>query len=184
MKNSITFPGTVLATSEEGAASRGTFDSDGTIISTVAGKSGIDSTTYDISVTPFKQVTPLRAGDLVKGLVHDIYDTVALVEFLPVGNKDRKAVSNRMAYLRISEVSRDYVENFRDVLRIGDVILARVKEVKPLGIYLSIIDRDLGVIAAKCTYCRRELAETGRGLVCPNCGSREQRKVAVAAAKV
>lgn len=170
-------PGQQLAVSEEAVASAGTYEADGAICAAVAGKVRLDPQNYAVSVSPAKRLSALAAGDRVTGLVHDVYDTVALVEFLPQeGVGERKAYYNRFAYLRISEIEKGYVESFRDVLRIGDVIAARVKEVKPLGIYLSIIDSELGVIKARCTVCRHVLKQSGSLLSCPNCGNKESRK--------
>lgn len=158
MPSNLVLPGQQVAVSEEGEAQAGTIESDGAVVATVAGSVFIDPQNYGISVKAARPLSSLRPGDRVTGLVHDIYDTVALVEFLPdASGPERKAYHNRFAYLRISEVSRSYVESFRDVLRIGDVVAARVKEIKPLGIYLSIMDRDLGVVKARCTVCRRDL---------------------------
>jgi exosome complex component CSL4 len=184
MNPEFVVPGQQIAVSEEGEAAQGAMESDGIIYATVPGNKVIDPQTYAISVKSKMPLVPLKEGDLVNGIVHDIYDTVALIEFEPVANGDRKSYTNRFAYLRISEVSREYIENFRDVLRIGDVMVAKVKEIKPLGIYLSIIDSKLGVVKARCSQCRHVLVNTGRIMECPNCRNRETRKMAITASKV
>jgi len=180
LDSKLVYPGQQIAVSEEGEAASGAMESDGAVYATVAGNVIIDPQTYAISVKSAHPLVPLREGDVVNGIVHDIYDTVALIEFEPVPtNGERKCYTNRFAYLRISEVSKGYVENFRDVLRIGDVLVARVREIKPLGIYLSIMDSNLGVVKAKCTLCRHELRNTGQVMECPNCKNREGRKMAL-----
>ena len=182
MSSKFVLPGAALAVSEEGVAAAGTAEADGVIYSTIAGEPVTDPQTYSITVRARKALSPLKQGDDVFALVHDIYDTVSLVEFLPIaGSNERKSSYNRFAYLRISDVSRDYIENFRDVLRIGDVIRARVKEIKPLGIYLTVNSPELGVVKARCTVCRKPMQISGQLLSCPNCKSREQRKCAVKA---
>lgn len=184
-KSKLVYPGQQIAVSEEGEAAAGAVESDGAVYATVAGKVVVDPQTYAISVKSPRSLVPLREGDIVNGLVHDIYDTVALVEFEPVAaNGERKSYTNRFAYLRISEVDRGYVENFRDVLRIGDMIVARIREIKPLGIYLSIMDSSLGVVKARCSACRREMKNTGRMMECPNCRNRETRKMAINASRM
>ena len=181
MPSGLVVPGQQIAVSEEGVAAAGATEADGIIYSTVVGRTFVDPHTYAISVKkPQRALVSLKEGDLVRGLVHDIYDTVALIEFLPLeAPHERKAYTNRFAYLRISEVSRNYVENFRDVLRIGDFLVAKVKEIKPLGIYLSIMDPKFGVVKARCGYCRREMKRAGRVMACPNCNNREPRKMAL-----
>ncbi|MEW5955583.1 MAG: exosome complex RNA-binding protein Csl4 [Candidatus Micrarchaeota archaeon] len=171
-------PGEFLAVSEESVGGQGTFEEkDGRIYSAVAGRKAADSRARSVSVQAQVNVRPLAAGDYAYGLVHDLYEMVALVEFSPVSRKgERIASHNNYAYLRISEVQRGYTERFRDWLRIGDVIKARVKEITSLGIYLTIADADLGVVKAFCTQCKHELEPRGRVMVCPACGNKEQRK--------
>ena len=53
---------------------------------------------------------------------------------------------------------------------------ARIKEIKPLGIYLTVIENDLGVLRAFCSQCRREMLFTARGFYCKACESGEDRK--------
>lgn len=184
MKPEFVVPGQQIAVSEEGEASTGAMEHDGAVYATIAGNKFIDPQTYAISVKSPRLLVPLKEGDVVNGIVHDIYDTVALIEFEPITpNGERKCYTNRFAYLRISEVSKAYIENFRDVMRIGDILVARVKEIKPLGIYLSIIDSSLGVVNARCSACRHELKNTGRIMECPNCKNRETRKMAITTSK-
>ncbi len=175
-------PGDFIAVSEEFAASDGTLEEkDGKIIATRVGISRLDAKGRSASVVPFSATVSLAAGDLVYGKVQDLYDSVALVQFEPVVEKKHfKAASNTYAYLRISEVQRGFVENFRDVLRIGDYVRANIKEVTKMGIYLTIAAPDLGVVKAFCSRCRNPLSFRGRILVCPSCGSKEERKTAQA----
>ncbi len=93
----------------------------------------------------------------------------------------RKAIGSTYAYIRITELVRGggYVRNFREHIKIGDLLLARVIEVNPLGTYLSIADEGLGVLKANCSLCRGHLSERGRILVCNGCGNKESRKLAI-----
>ncbi len=178
----LVIPGDFIAVSEEFAAAEGTIEEkDGKITATRVGRSRLDPRSRSASVAPFAATVPLKAGDLVYGKVQDLYDTVALVQFEPVVEKKRfKAASNTYAYLRISEMQRGFVESFRDVLRIGDYVRARIKEVTKMGIYLTVSAPDLGVVKAFCSRCRNQLSFRGRILVCPACGNKEERKTAQA----
>lgn len=167
----IVLPGESLASTEEFEGRQGTREApDGMLVSTVAGKLEKDASRRSVAVKAFKRVRRLMPGDLVYGKVHNVYAKVALVQFQPAS--PGVASARTYAYLRVSELSRDYARNFGDYIRIGDLIRARVKEVKELGSYLTIADGDLGVIKPVCTRCRHEL----RGLECPRCGSKERRK--------
>lgn len=176
----LVMPGDAIAFSEEFASSDGTFEEkDGRVIASRLGRSRLDPKGRTASVYSLRATIPLKAGDLVYGKVQDLYDTVALVQFEPVPEKGVfRAASNTYAYLRISEVQRGFVENFRDVVRIGDFVRARIKEVTKMGIYLTMMAPDLGVVKACCSNCRKTLSFRGRILVCPHCGSKEERKTA------
>ncbi len=179
-KEGFVVPGDSIAFSEEFASGEGTFEEkDGSVVATRMGKASLDAKARSASVSSLVSTVPLKAGDLVYGKVQDLYDTVALVQFEPAPEKGiYRAASNTYAYLRISEVQRGFVENFRDVLRIGDFVRARIKEVTKMGIYLTMMAPDLGVVKAFCSNCRNPLSFRGRILVCPNCGSKEERKTA------
>ncbi|MFQ5405706.1 MAG: exosome complex RNA-binding protein Csl4 [Candidatus Micrarchaeia archaeon] len=180
MVSRIVFPGECVAVSEEFAAERGTVETkDGKILSVCVGNAVLDSNKRSAGVKCAKLAERLSAGDLVYGSVQDVYDSVSLVRFQPVEeNGVFKASSRTYAYLRISEIQRGYVESFRDVLKIGDYIRARVKEITPLGVYLTVMDVDLGVVRAHCSKCRAHLQERGRLFVCFACGFKETRKAA------
>lgn len=168
-----------MATAEESLGGEGTFEEDGKIFSSSAGPQVNDSRSHSVGVASEGEVRMLREGDLVYAMITDLFDMVAAVKFQPAEIRGvRIGASSNSAYLRIPEIQRGYTEQFRDFIRIGDVIRARVKEVKPLGIYLTMVDQDLGVIKAFCSQCRTQLELRGRLLSCPNCGNKESRKLA------
>ncbi len=174
----MTLPGEVLGVSEEFVAGPGTVEEDGKIIAIAAGEGKTDALEHKLWVDARKIARPLAPGDPVYGIVQDLYESIALVEFqaMPQGG-ELPSSESRMAFVRISELDDGYVERLRDYLRIGDVIRARVLEVKALGIYLTLKDRELGVLRAFCSVCREEMRLQGREFACPQCGSREPRKL-------
>ena len=174
---SLKVPGDFLAASEEYVSAEGTVEGANGIFAATVGNAVLDPSTHKASVQPVKAARPLRAGDLVYGLVQDVYDTVSLVEFAPEKVDGRTpGFDNRMAYVRISEVKQGYVEHFGDWLRIGDYVKARVLEVAKLGTYLTIKDAELGVVRAMCSRCKVDLVLNEGAGNCPQCGRTEQRK--------
>lgn len=99
----------------------------------------------------------------------------------PFQSKERRAIGATYAYMRITELVRGggYVKNFRQHIKIGDILKARVIEVNPLGTYLSIAEDGLGVLKARCSSCHLDLAQRGRLLICEECGNKENRKLAI-----
>ncbi|MBI4360302.1 exosome complex RNA-binding protein Csl4 [Candidatus Micrarchaeota archaeon] len=170
----LSIPGDQLAIVEEFQPGFGAFEEEGIVYASIPGTAKMENAVAKVENQ--KAVRALARGDLVYSIVRNVYDQVALLEFQSV---PYRAATNTYAYMRIAHVQRGFTEHFRDVFRIGDFVRARVHEVKPLGIYLTMADADLGVVRAFCASCRHELPVTKRDLTCKNCGRRQQRKIAL-----
>ncbi len=174
-EQSVAIPGQQLAVVEEFEPAFGAFEEDGKVYASIIGSAKTEA--HQASVTNPKAITHLQRGDLVVAVVRDVYDSIALLEFQPT--KPRAAFST-YSYIRIANVQRGYTESFRDVFRVGDFVKAKIHEVKPLGIYLTMAEPGLGVIRAFCASCRKEIQpnESGQDIQCKNCGRRQNRKLA------
>jgi exosome complex component CSL4 len=170
-------PGEQLAFEEEYIGGKGTFTEKGVIYSSIKGEKIEDSKSRMVSVKG-KCFELIRPGDVVVGTVSTISKQMASVEYVTPENKFKSYPSIR-TFLRISELSTDYAESMRSYITIGDIIKARVIEIKTLGIYLTIKQPELGVVRTFCTNCRSELTMRGRLLVCSECGAKQQRKMAL-----
>ncbi len=170
----FSYPGQVLATSEEAVPSKGTVEEDGVIYSSVVGITDLKGGAAAVSNPRTPRL--LKKGDVIDGRIEDLFDQVALISFVP---SEKGVVSNAdRAFLRISEVmgrAGGFVENFHEFLKIGDLVRARVIEVTPLGVYVSIAEKGFGVVKAFCGSCKGELDSQ---LHCGNCLRRERRKMA------
>ena len=173
----IVLPGQQLGYSEEFLAGSSAFEQDGVIYAEVAGRLKDDAATHSIGVESRKTIRPVKAGDTVYGLIESLMDTIAIVRFYAMPQGGVTPVSHTdSAYLRVSEIMPGYVENIRDYLRTGDIIRARVLEVKPLGTYLTLKGREYGVLKAFCSRCRAEMLYDGSQFTCSKCFRRERRK--------
>jgi len=171
-KKSLVVPGEALAYAVEYVGGKNIVElEDGQLYPERVGTKTVNEEDRSIEVKSEKTARIVKPGDLVYAKVYKIFDQMTLLEFQPV--EKGLGGERTFAYLRISELSRGYAENIRDYLRTGDYIKARVKEVKPLGIYLTMKDDDLGVVRAFCSRCRAELTEDGK---CPECSRTETRK--------
>ncbi|MBI5036933.1 exosome complex RNA-binding protein Csl4 [Candidatus Micrarchaeota archaeon] len=163
----VVMPGHLFGAAEEFETGKGTFEEGGYVYASVVGEDKNEKNKAELESR--MAVKPLKQGDLVYAKVKDIYDQIALLQFQPA---ERRAARSTYSYIRIGEVQRKYTENFRDAIRIGDYVKAEVKEIKPLGIYLTMAAPHLGVVRAFCSGCRTEL-ENGN---CPSCKRIERRK--------
>ncbi len=178
----ITVPGEFAAITEEIAPGDNTFEDNGSIYASGIGVPVIDTKKRTLSVQQFKNVKPLARGDVVIAMVADIYESAAQTHIISVennnaeSNKERTAIPDKVAFIRISEIQQGYVEQLRDHIRIGDVLRAEVIDVTDLGTNLSISSPEFGVIDARCSRCRGETTRAGSTFTCNDCGSKEQRK--------
>ncbi len=173
-------PGDFLADIEESVGGANTFEEEGHVYAASQGVRRDDAAARVVGVQADTTVRLAGGGDLVYGRVRDIFEAMASIEIQAVESRSRRPVVNdSVAYLRISEVQRGYLERFRDVIRIGDMVRARVVQTSPLAVYVSIKDPDLGVVRAACSRCRAWMDYHSNFFLCPECGSREERKTPV-----
>ncbi len=173
----FTVPGELLGIEEEVLGDEQTFNENGEIFAAVSGEKKVDG--REAHVVPKKSVRMLRKGDEVYGVVEDLYDTVALIVIGGENGNSRTAIGSSYAYLRISEIMKGYfVKSFREYLKIGDIVKARVIDIQNLGTYLTFSETQLGVVKAYCSLCRSDMKKNGPLFVCTECGNRETRKTA------
>ena len=76
----------------------------------------------------------------------------------------------------ITKVKQAYTSSISENMRLGDVVRARVVQVRP-SLQLSTAGAELGVVKARCTKCRSFLIKEGGKLYCGECGALEHRKL-------
>ena len=178
MTDKIVMPGDQLSTSEELLPGDGTFDDNGIIRAARVGKYIVNEKYKRAEVKPLTS-TPviIRKGDIVIARVESVRSSMIIATAVHVVGKNRAVSGDTNATLRVSEISRGYVKDPSTGFSPGDVIRAKVTQVKP-SIQLATKDRDLGVIKAVCPKCRHQLSWKGNTLECSNCFNKEKRKAA------
>ncbi len=172
-------PGDFLATPEEFLPGEGAHEENGKVYSSSVGIVLLDVRTRKVSVFSRTKTLPiLKPGDLVIGRIEEVRDQFATV-FLccMLGKEDRELPPPRLGILHISKVQRGFVKDLSSLFRAGDVIKAKVLEVRPESVHLTVQDRALGVIYALCSKCRKPLDREDTKLKCPSCGNVETRKL-------
>src|SRR3972149_10250587 len=97
----------------------------------------------------------------------------------PVGavhGRARQLSGEAEGTIHISNVSEAYTEDIRDMFRLGDIIRAKVIQVKP-PLQLTTAEPILGVVRAMCSQCRGPLEVRERDLFCLRCERAERRKI-------
>lgn len=174
----IVMPGEQVSTSEELLPGDGTFEEDGLIKSSRFGIYKVDTKNRRATVQPLTS-TPVsvKRGDIVLANVGMVRSNMVIADVFHVIGKKRAISGDRNATLRVSEISNGYTKDPATEFAPGDIIRAKVTQIKP-SLQLATKDRDLGVIKASCSKCRQPLINKGKSLECKNCNNTERRKLA------
>jgi exosome complex component CSL4 len=173
----VVLPGEELAVSEEYLAGEGTFEDDGHIRAATLGELDLDPRERVARVRAFNPPVEVRVGDLVIAEIRSWRESMASLRVLKVEGRDRTVSGNTDASLHISKISNKYTESIGREYRLGDIIRAKVIQLKP-SIQLDTSGKELGALLSRCIQCRRPLEKRGRQLYCEACDRTEYRKTA------
>jgi len=177
-KSKIVLPGDEVSTSEELLPGDGTFEEDGIIRASRVGSYFVDQKNKRAIVKPLTSIpVEIKKGDIVLAKIISIRSNMVIADVFHVIGKNRPISGATDGTIRVSEISRAYVKDPATEYAPGDIVRAKITQVKP-SLQLATKDRDLGVIKAICTKCRHPLSIKGNILECNNCNNRERRKTA------
>jgi exosome complex component CSL4 len=174
----IVMPGEQLSTSEELLPGDGTFEEEGIIRSSRVGIFKIDERHKRARVKPLTN-TPveIKKGDVVLAIVNSVRSNMVIADVIHIKGKNRQISGDTNGTLRVSEISTGYVKEPSTEYAPGDIIRAKVTQVKP-SLQLDTKDRYLGAIKSICAKCRYPLIIKGSYLECSNCKNKEKRRIA------
>lgn len=170
-------PGEFIGTEEEFVPSGGTYVEGESIRSSTAGV--LSDSNRSLSVGRHNLLGIMSPGTIVLGRVENIVEPIALVSVLAQeGQNARFAQLPDNCVLHASRIKDGFVKNVRDELRIGDIVRAKISEIRQGEIHISTEGEQLGVVKAYCIKCRNPLALSSGVLSCSSCGNKENRKLA------
>lgn len=178
MKHHITFPGDKIAVVEEFIPGIGTYDAEGVIFSEYIGHVLKDKINKIITVKPIsdKPIIP-REGSIVTGTVVSYQERMASIDIFMIDSK--KIYPPYGSILHISNSSGKYERVMNDVCKTGDIVKAKVIDIKNRVPLLSTHEPEFGVIKAFCSRCGEPLKLKINILHCSNCDNNETRKIAI-----
>jgi len=178
-KDKLVLPGEKVSTSEELLPGNGTFEEDGIIRANRVGIYTVDEKHRQAVIKPVTSVPiELRRGDIVLAEVGSVRSSMIIANVFHVIGKKRAISGDTNGTLRVSEISQSYVKDPATEFSPGDIIRAKVTQVKP-SVQLETKDGNFGVIKGLCSKCRHALIRKGGILECENCKNKEKRKLAV-----
>jgi hypothetical protein len=110
-------------------------------------------------------------------VVDDIRGMMATATIQAIHGRSRQISGEAGGTIHISNVSEDYTEDIHDKFHLGDIVRAKVIQVKP-SVQLTTAEPNLGVVKAICSVCREPLELRGQDLYCPRDERTERRKIA------
>ena len=177
-KDKIILPGEQVSTSEELLPGEGTFEEDGIIRAARVGTYYVDEKHRRAIIKPLTSIpVELKKGDIVLAGVASVRSNMVIAEVIHIIGKNRPISGDTNGTLRVSEISNGYVKDPATEFAPGDIIRAKITQVRP-SVQLATKDRDLGVLRALCSKCRQPLLKKGNMLECDNCRNKEKRTTA------
>ncbi|RLF50111.1 MAG: RNA-binding protein [Thermoplasmata archaeon] len=170
-------PGDIIGTIEQFSPGKGTYEMNGNIYSAIMGRVIVNRAKMEVWIKPFKTLPVLKRGDIVYARVIGIREFGIVVRILKIEGINREICGDTEGYIHVSKISREFVDDPRKTMRIGDIIRASVIQGRPV-VQLTTSARHLGVVLALCTKCRRPLTRKGHRLYCTRCRRYEDRKIA------
>ena len=174
------YPGLLVGTEEEYEPGEGTYLENGQIYSLLFGKKEIKN--RKITIKQERKLINFFVGQKVIGRVDYIIEPIAIVKVIDDRtNKDYRFIyTGENFVLRIENIKRGYIKRVSDEYKVGDIIKAKIIEIKNGEYQLSTVDDDCGVIKAYNSAFnepRNPLTKTPMNLVDIKTNRRETRKV-------
>ena len=171
----VVAPGEPICVQEEFNPGENTsLDKRGIVSSRILGKVSYDRSRREVRVKPLKNPEGVKIGDVVLAQVKEVQDKIAVVNILSTNGRPLK--HPRTAVI-IPGRGRSGRGDMKEVVGVGDLIMAQVVTSFMGVIGLSIWKPNLGVALGICDKCSGILTKTRRGLICSRCGEKHKRKI-------
>lgn len=182
MEKKFVIPGDFIGIEEEYLAGEGTFSDGENIRSTISGEAS--ESDRKLAVSQKKKLRTIGIGAVILGRVENIVEPIALVSMLggsqaeSDGEIGRYGENPDYAVLHASMIRHGYVKNVRDEYKVGDIIRAKIVDIRNGEMRLSTDSDELGAIKAFCGKCRHPLRVESGLLKCESCEAKDNRKIA------
>ncbi len=172
-------PGDEVCTVEEFLPGLGTFEKGGIVRAAWAGMTEVDMITRTVFVKPFRDIFKIPSREtVIVGIVTVVKDEFAIIKV--VGDiKGHTYPTGFTGLLHISQASDRHVKDLYEVIRVGDIVKAKVLSDSP-PYNLTLKGPKFGVLLSFCGNCGSIMKKSGPDtLKCPRCGRVEKRKLSI-----
>lgn len=148
-KKKLVLPGEHLLSAEEAEAGANTFLDRDEIFSAAFGEQELSDGKISIRRSGKSLIRP-HVDMEVYCMVTKTTDTKAICACVASSELESDQRSMEMtAVLPVRNLKRGYVNKVEDIVRIGDIIKAKISKVTKTGIDINMVGRDLGVVYAR-----------------------------------
>ncbi|MBC7090937.1 MAG: exosome complex RNA-binding protein Csl4 [Nitrososphaeria archaeon] len=173
-KKKLCLPGDIVGVIEEFIPSKNVYQENYNLRSKVIGTASFDFESKIVEVIPKSMNLGIpKVNDEIIGIVDQTQGGIVSVRILEINNKP---VHSQFIGLLIL---RSFAGNVgpKIVLKLGDLIKAKVISLTNNLIHLSINDEKYGVIYTKCSFCGGDVQVVGRRIQCVDCKMVDERKL-------
>jgi len=173
-------PGEYIGSEEEYLPGQGVYAENSDLYAARTGETVFDPKNHVASLKSKGRVPVFQTvGTVTVGVVASVSETNAIVDLAPAKKDNVEyVVTWNSATLPVMNVSREYVEDLRNEVKVGDLVRVRIVERSKYNIRLAINEPNLGVIKGFCGVCRKPLVLKDGKLYCEECERTETRKMA------
>ena len=169
------FPGDKLGVIEEFIEGKGAYKKEGFVRSEDLGVTDYNVLEHVVEV---EKITPEliipNEGDEVIAEVGSVARRDARVDIFMINKKE--VIPSYSGVIHISNISNNYVKNIDSAMRSGDIIKAKIVNIKNRLNQLSMEGEAYGIIYAYCSRCGTLLEKNRNRLSCPKCNRTESRQ--------
>jgi len=164
-----TLPGDKIAIIEEFETGENTFDDGQSIRSLVIGTSEFDKTNRIAKINEIRKPAVAQVDDTITGNISALMNNMFAINILYINGKSTHSGLECICQARGAKK--------RIIVRVGDIVNARIISHLNGVIHATISEPDLGVLFTQCNKCGAKVISMGSSIKCIDCGYIEERKL-------
>jgi exosome complex component CSL4 len=174
-KKSFFIPGDLVGVIEEFSPRSNVYQENYNIRSKTLGKVKVDHETHTASIVPKLSIGGLpKIGDEIMGIVEQSQSGVVMVRIKEINGNPVRSDFMGLIILRAQQNSDD---RSRIIIKLGDVVRAKVISLLNNAIHLLINGDHYGVVYSTCSFCGGQVQRNGRRIICNECKKVDERKL-------
>ena len=164
-----TLPGDKIAIIEEFETGENTFDDGQAIRSLVIGTSEFDKTNRIARINGMRKPAVAKVDDFITGNISALMNNMFAINILYINGKQTHSGLECICQAKGAKK--------RILVRVGDIVTAKIISHLNGVIHATISDPELGVLFTQCNKCGAKVISVGSSIKCIDCGYIEERKL-------